>query len=91
MCIVKYLVSRDEAVPAKYFVLNNISNFEALVRKSIFAFTILSTHLTNAKNSLNLYNPKVSCYSRHYLESLDRQVVHLGLGYFILFILLFYK
>ena len=31
------------------FVLNNISNFEALMRKSIFAFT---TRLSNSKNAI---------------------------------------
>ena len=31
------------------FVLNNISNFEALMRKSIFAFP---TRLSNSKNAI---------------------------------------
>ena len=34
---------------SEMFVLNNISNFEALVRKSIFAFT---TRLSNSKNAI---------------------------------------
>ena len=36
------------------FVLNNISNFEALMRKLIFAFT---TRLSNAKKRYYLHNP----------------------------------
>ena len=44
MCIVKYFVSSDEM-----FLLKNISNFEALMRKSIFAFT---TRLSNSKNAI---------------------------------------
>ena len=34
---------------SEMFVLNNISNFEALMRKSIFVFT---TRLTNSKNAI---------------------------------------
>ena len=34
---------------SEMFVLNNISNFEALMRKSIFAFT---TRWTNSKNAI---------------------------------------
>ena len=34
---------------SEMFVLNNISNFEALMRKSIFAFT---TRLSNSKNAI---------------------------------------
>ena len=48
MCIVKYLVKRRSSA-SEMFVLNNISNFEALMRKSIFAFT---TRLTNSKNAI---------------------------------------
>ena len=44
---------------SKMFVLNNISNFEALMRKSIFAFT---TRFTNSKKRYYLYNPKIMGY-----------------------------
>ena len=46
-CIVKCLKPRNSA--NKMFMLNNIYNFEALMRNSIFAFTV---RLTNSKNAI---------------------------------------
>ena len=44
---------------SEMFVLNNVSNFEALMRKSIFAFT---TRLSNSKKRYYLHNPEILGY-----------------------------
>ena len=75
-------------------MLNNSSNFEPLIiGKTIFAVT---TRLRECFDKFvrfdkfqvryYLHNPEISGYQRHYVESVDRQVVHLSLGYFSLFI-----
>ena len=73
---------KRQSSASEMFVLNNISNFKALMRKSIFAVT---TRLTNSKNATICTIQRSLGYQRHYLESLDRQVLHLGLGYFNIF------
>ena len=40
---------KQRSSASEMFVLNNISNFEAVMRKSIFAFT---TCLSNSKNAI---------------------------------------
>ena len=45
----KLFVLKRRSSASEIFVLNNISKFEALMRKSIFAFT---TRLTNSKNAI---------------------------------------
>ena len=79
-------VYKRRSSASEMFVLNNISNFEALMRKSIFAFT---TRLSNSKNAIICTIQRSWVIRDLIWESLDRQVVHLGLGYFNLFISLF--
>ena len=48
----KLLVLCRHSSVSEMFVMNNISNFEALIRKSIFAF---KTRLSNSDNTISEY------------------------------------
>ena len=54
---------------SEMFVINNISNFEALIRKSIFAF---KTRLSNSNNTIIYTLQSYLGYNRHNLESVER-------------------
>ena len=69
---------------SEMFAMNNISNFEALIRKSIFAF---KTRLSNSDNTIYIRTTKLLGYNRHNLESVERYVIHRNLGYCIVFYL----
>ena len=62
ICIVKYLVPSGSSA-REMFVLNNISNCKALMRKSIFAVT---TSLTNFKNATICTIQRSLGYQRHF-------------------------
>ena len=70
---------------SEMFVLNNISNFEALIRKSIFAF---KTHLSNSDNSI-ISTLQFLGYNRHNLESVERSAIRQNLGHWCICIVFY--
>ena len=68
---------------SEMFAMNIISNFEALIKKSIYAF---KTRLSNSDNTI-IFTTKLLGYKRYNLESVERYVKHRNLGYCIVFYL----
>ena len=68
---------------SQMFVLNFISNLEKVKLRLYYTLDKFYKKIVQFRD--------LGLLERHYLENLDRQVVHLHLGYFILFISQFYK
>ena len=56
---------------SEMYVMNNILNFEALIRKSIFAFKTFFSRLSNSDDTI-ICTLQILGYNKHNLGSVER-------------------